>query len=134
LVNELRNRHVAPDPDWLLPIVPPAGVGVVTPSCGDRNGLFCIPIRAGVGLRIGGEAQLCFRCGPEGSVYHPARYSIAEGATVDMKYTMAEVRTRADRLPFERGYDPADLTPEVMADFEARMRRAFGLDERTGRR
>lgn len=127
-MSDLRNRSIEPDPDWLLPIVSPEGVGVVTPSCTDRTGMFCIPYRSGVGLRIGGEANLCFSCGPEGSVYHPASYSIAEGATDDRVYTMEELRAIADHLPFEPGYDPDSITREDMADYERRMRRAFGLD------
>jgi len=38
-------------PDWRLPIAPPAGVGVVTPSCDDRSDLLTVPIRSGQGRR-----------------------------------------------------------------------------------
>lgn len=69
-MSEPRNRHVAPDPAWILPLSPLAGVGVVMPSCTDRSDVLAVPIRTGQGLRIGGEAALCFRCGPSGSVYH----------------------------------------------------------------
>ena len=111
---ETRNRHVAPDPAWILPLTPPPGVGVVTPSCADRTDVLAVPIRTGQGLRIGGEASLCWRCGPGGSVYHP-----------DAGYSMADVRRVADRLPFVTGYDPADLTPAVLADFERNLRAAL---------
>ncbi len=76
-MSDLRNRHEEPDADWLLPVTPPEGVGIVTPGCRDRSDPLAIPVRVGVGLRIGGEADLCFRCGPDGSVYHPAERSIA---------------------------------------------------------
>jgi len=111
---DARNRHVAPDPAWILPLTPPAGVGVVTPSCTDRTDVLAVPIRTGQGLRIGGEASLCWRCGPGGSVYHP-----------DDGYSMADVRRVADRLPFVTGYDPADLTPAVLAAFERDLRAAL---------
>jgi hypothetical protein len=35
------------------------------------------------------------------------------------------VRRVADRLPFVTGYDPADLTPAVLADFERDLRAAL---------
>ena len=73
-----------------------------------------MPIRTGQGLRIGGEASLCWHCGPGGSVYHP-----------DEGYSMADVRREADRLPFVTGYDPADLTPAVLAEFERDLRAAL---------
>jgi len=111
---EARNRHVAPDPAWILPLTPPPGVGVVMPSCTDRTDVLAVPIRTGQGLRIGGEASLCWRCGPSGSVYHP-----------DDGYSMADVRRVADRLPFVTGYDPADLTPAVLAEFERDLRAAL---------
>ena len=111
---EARNRHVAPDPAWILPLTPPPGVGIVTPSCTDRTDVLAVPIRTGQGLRIGGEASLCWRCGPGGSVYHP-----------DAGYSMADVRRVADRLPFVTGYDPADLTPAVLAAFERDLRAAL---------
>jgi hypothetical protein len=111
---EARNRHVAPDPAWILPLTPPPGVGIVTPSCTDRTDVLAVPIRTGRGLRIGGEASLCWRCGPGGSVYHP-----------DAGYSMADVRRVADRLPFVTGYDPADLTPAVLAEFERALRAAL---------
>jgi hypothetical protein len=111
---EARNRHVAPDPAWILPLTPPPGVGVVMPSCTDRTDVLAVPIRTGQGLRIGGEASLCWRCGPSGSVYHP-----------DDGYSMADVRRVADRLPFVTGYDPADLTPAVLAGFERDLRAAL---------
>jgi len=114
MAEEARNRHVALDPAWILPLTPPPGVGIVTPSCTDRTDVLAVPIRTGQGLRIGGEANLCFRCGPGGSVYHP-------GAG----YSMADVRREADRLPFVTGYDPADLTPAVLAAFEHDLRAAL---------
>jgi hypothetical protein len=114
MAEDARNRHVAPDPTWILPLTPPPGVGVVTPSCIDRTDVLAVPIRTGQGLRIGGEASLCWRCGPGGSVYHP-----------DAGYSMADVRREADRLPFVTGYDPADLTPDVLAAFERDLRAAL---------
>lgn len=116
-MTDLRNRHEDPDADWLLPITPPEGVGIVTPGCRDRSDALAIPVRVGVGLRIGGEAALCFRCGPDGSVYHPSGVS------------MADVRAVAARLPFAPGYDPAEITPADLAAFDARMRRALGLGD-----
>jgi hypothetical protein len=114
MAEEARNRHVAPDPAWILPLTPPPGGGVVTPSCTDRTDVLAVPIRTGQGLRIGGEASLCWRCGPRGSVYHP-----------DAGYSLTDVRRVADRLPFVTGYDPADLTPAVLADFERDLRAAL---------
>jgi hypothetical protein len=113
-----RNRRIRPEPGWRLPIAPPTGVGVVIPSCEDRTDLLTMPIRSRQGLRIGGEADLCFRCGPEGSVYHPG-----DG------FSMADVRRIADRLPFVTGYDPADLTPAVMAAFDRDLRAALARME-----
>ena len=46
--------------------------GIISPSCVSRNGAFVVNHEIGVGLRIGGEASLCFVCGPEGGHYHPA--------------------------------------------------------------
>lgn len=114
MAEEARNRRAAPDPAWILPLTPPPGVGIVTPSCTDRTDVLAVPIRTGQGLRIGGEASLCWRCGPGGSVYHP-----------DEGHSMADVRRVADRLPFVTGYDPADLTPAVLAEFERDLRAAL---------
>ena len=114
MAEEARNRRVALDPAWILPLTPPPGVGIVTPSCTDRTDVLAVPIRTGQGLRIGGEASLCRRCGPRGSVYHP-----------DAGHSMADVRRVADRLPFVTGYDPADLTPDVLAAFERDLRAAL---------
>jgi hypothetical protein len=114
MAEDARNRRVSPDPAWILPLTPPPGVGIVTPSCIDRTDVLAVPIRTGQGLRIGGEASLCWRCGPGGSVYHP-----------DAGYSMADVRRVADRLPFVTGYDPADLTPDVLAAFERDLRAAL---------
>jgi hypothetical protein len=116
-VPEARNRTEPVDPAWHLPIVPPEGIGVVIPSCTDRSDLLAIPIRSGVGMRIGGEADLCFRCGPEGSVYHPG-----DGVS------MMAMRLLADRLPFQLGYNPNDLTRPVMVAYEEEMRRFLGFD------
>jgi len=41
-----RNRRIRPEPGWRLPITPPAGVGVVIPSCEDRTDLLTVPIRS----------------------------------------------------------------------------------------
>ena len=114
MAEDARNRHVSPDPAWILPLTPPPGVGIVTPSCIDRTDVLAVPIRTGQGLRIGGSASLCWRCGPGGSVYHP-----------DAGYSMADVRREADRLPFVTGYDPADLPPAVLADFARDLRAAL---------
>ena len=114
MAEDARNRRVSPDPAWILPLTPPPGVGIVTPSCIDRTDVLAVPIRTGQGLRIGGEASLCWRCGPGGSVYHP-----------DAGYSMADVRRVADRLPFVTGYDPADLTPDVLAALERDLRAAL---------
>lgn len=46
--------------------------GVVTPSCSDHSETIVVEREVGVGLRIGGEAHLCFTCGPNGGHYHPA--------------------------------------------------------------
>jgi hypothetical protein len=111
-----RNRQVAPEATWRLPLVAPLGLGVVTPACEDRSEIFPVPLRTAIGLRIGGEINLCFACGPEGSVYHPAP-----------DLTISQLRTLADKLPFATGYDPADLTPAVMAAYEAEMQQKLGL-------
>ena len=126
MAEDARNRRVSPDPAWILPLTPPPGVGIVTPSCSDRTDVLAVPIRTGQGLRIGGEASLCWRCGPGGSVYHP-----------DAGYSMADVRREADRLPFVTGYDPADLTPAVLAEYERDLRdrpRASGTRARAAGR
>lgn len=93
-MNELRNRHIAPEAGWRIGIVPPEGIGIVTLSCADRTVRMPVPARVGIGLRIGGECHLCFDCGPEGGVYHPAN-----------GLSLAEVRAVADRLPFVPGYE-----------------------------
>lgn len=117
-----RNRSIGPEDGWRVPLVAPDGVAIVTPSCRDRT-RYAITARAGIGLRIGGEARLCFECGPSGGVYHPASYSMAEGATCDATYTLADVLRIAGELPFATGYDPADLTPSLMQAYDAELRR-----------
>lgn len=52
--------------------------GVITPACHDRTRTEVVSHRVGVGLRLGGEASLCFACGPDGGHYHPS-----EGETMD---------------------------------------------------
>lgn len=52
--------------------------GIITPSCGDHSHIETVSRKVGIGLRIGGEANLCFVCGPEGGYYHPA-----EGETMN---------------------------------------------------
>lgn len=138
-MSNLRNRVIAPVPDWHLPIVPPMGIGVATPGCNDRSDIATFPARVGVGLRVGGEAALCHRCGPEGSVYHPSVLLdyIVDGCLLvptkaEVTLAMAELRKVADRLPFATGYDPADLTPAVMAEYEQEMRRLLGLQKKGG--
>lgn len=136
-MSNLRNRVIAPVPNWHLPIVPPTGIGVATPGCNDRSDIATFPVRVGVGLRIGGEASLCHRCGPEGSVYHPSALLDEDGTMLaatrsEVAFAMAELRRRADRLPFVTGYDPADLTPAVMAEYEQEMRRLLGLQKKDG--
>lgn len=59
--------------------------GYVSPSCVSRVGAFVVNHEIGVGLRIGGEANLCFQCGPEGGHYHPS-------------VSMDEARAAASRL------------------------------------
>ena len=127
----LRNRAVAPEKGWLLPIVPPAGVGVATPTCEDRSDVVTFPIRVGEGLRVGGEGALCLRCGPEGSVYHPTTlFTLGrKPRPVQVAMAMESLREVANRLPFASGYDPADLTPAVMAAYEQDLRRQLGLHE-----
>jgi hypothetical protein len=117
-MGEKRNRAQAPESGWRPPIVPPDGIGVIAPSCDERAGLFPVPARVGVGLRVGGNVAVCLACGPEGGVYHPS-----EG------YAMTDVRAVADRLPFAAGYDPADLTPAVMKAYDLDLRRRLGLHE-----
>jgi hypothetical protein len=91
---ELRNRTIFAEDGWRLPLVPPDGIGIVVRSCRDRGVKMPVPARVGIGLRIGGEASLCFECGPDGGVYHPA-----DGLS------MEQVRTIADGLPFVAGYE-----------------------------
>lgn len=59
--------------------------GVITPACEDRTRTEVVSRDVGVGLRIGGEAGLCFTCGPDGGHYHPA-----EGETMDTVMAVAE--------------------------------------------
>ena len=100
-----------------MPIKMPDGeTGIILPSCTDRSDMLVVPIRVGVGMRVGGEAILCFKCGPDGSVYHPRE-----------DRTMNELRALSERLQESFGYDPADLTPEAMREFDAKMRKAFGV-------
>lgn len=54
-------------------LVPSEGEGIITASCNSKSRVETVTRRVGVGLRIGGEASLCFACGPEGGVYHPTR-------------------------------------------------------------
>ena len=99
-----------------MPIKPPDGeTGIILASCTDRSGMLVVPIRVGVGLRVGGEADLCFRCGPDGSVYHPA-----DG------YTMEDLRRLSEQFQQE-GYDPDALSPEAMREFDRKMRKALGI-------
>ena len=104
-----------------LPITPPEGVGVVYPSCDDRSSRIVMPIRAGIGLRIGGEAALCFTCGPDGSVYHPASGTVADGASADYAYSMADIEALWPRLAMTQDPTAADL-----ATFDTWMRDRYG--------
>lgn len=58
--------------------------GILTPACNDRSRTETVTKRAGIGLRIGGEASLCFACGPDGGHYHPS-----EGETMDSVLAVA---------------------------------------------
>jgi hypothetical protein len=98
-----------------MPIRPPEETGIILPSCRDRSEVFVIPQRTGEGLRIGGDVIVCLACGPDGSVYHPVNSN-----------TMDDLRRKAAILPSTVGYDPSDLTPAVMAEYDAKMRRLFG--------
>lgn len=132
--DELRNRQATPDETWRLPIVPPEGIGVITASCADRESLIAVPARVGVGLRVGGEASLCLACGPGGGVYHPSALLDDEGRSLAadkglVRTVMTRIQAQANKLPFTTGYDPKDLTPQVMAAYEQEMRRQMGLHE-----
>ena len=58
--------------------------GTITPSCVDKSRTEVVPQHVGIGLRIGGEAVLCFTCGPDGGHYHPG-----EGESMDSVMTVA---------------------------------------------
>jgi hypothetical protein len=62
--------------DWRIPLSP-SGFGIVTPGCDDRSEVLHIAYEAGVGLRVGSDARLCFDCGPDGGVYHPDQSDMA---------------------------------------------------------
>jgi len=101
-----KNRTAPVDPAWRLPLQADEHIGVVTPSCEQRGPVHVIPARAGIGLRIGGEASLCFTCGPDGGVYHPSSNVPDNGADFDpeagtWQYGMAEVLAVAERLSKE---------------------------------
>ena len=72
-----------------------------------------MPIRAGVGFRVTGEADLCFDCGPDGSVYHPG------------SATFAELEERWPHVAMLQDPTTADLTA-----FDAEMRERFGRTRR----
>lgn len=110
----LANRHVAPN--VRLPIVPPPGAGIVTPSCEDRTPY---PVAQHVGrmLRIGSEARLCFACGPDGGVYHP-----------DEDYSMEDVRRIAERIFLHDGDGSEPPTAAELKAFDIEMRRAYGIE------
>lgn len=72
--------------------------GLVMRACRDVDGAFEVHNETGRSLRIGGEAYLCFDCGPDGGVYHPEDRD-AEGPT----FTLAEVREIAAR--FDRHFN-----------------------------
>lgn len=97
------DRVVRPDPDYRLPLEADGEHGVLTPSCDERGPVHVISYWAGVGLRIGGEARLCFTCGPDGGVYHPSSNVPDNGADFDpeagvWQFTMAEVLAKAATL------------------------------------
>jgi len=129
----LANRHVSPDETYRLPIVPAPGTGVVTPSCEDRDERYPVARHVGRMLRIGGEARLCFDCGPDGGVYHPATYvaeQYEDGTwTTPHTYTMADVRTTAERIFLHDGDGSEPPTKAELEDFDRRMRAMFGLSE-----
>lgn len=68
-------RGTDPEADWQ---------GVITPACHDRTRTEVVSRHVGIGLRIGGEASLCFDCGPDGGHYHPS-----EGESMDTVMTVA---------------------------------------------
>ena len=117
-MRDLANRHIAPN--VRLPIVPPPGTGIVTDSCEDRTPY---PVAAHVGrmLRIGGEVRLCFDCGPDGGVYHPAGDDL-------MLYNMEEVRRAAERIFLKDGDGSEPPTAAELKAFDVEMRRAFGIE------
>jgi hypothetical protein len=81
-------------------MIVPQGTGILTPSCSEQDERHYLLRRVGVGLRVGGEAALCFACGPQGGVYHPA-----DG------YTLADVLAVAERLPQAPGYGLGEEVP-----------------------
>lgn len=120
-MRNLANRHIAPN--VRLPIVPPPGTGIVTPSCEDRDDRYPVVQHAGRMLRIGGEVRLCFACGPDGGVYHPSRSD--EGM---WGYSMEDVRRTAERIFLHDGDGSEPPTAADLKAFDADMRRAFGMD------
>lgn len=84
-MTHIANRAEAPN--WRLPL-DPDGFGIVTPGCGDRTRMLFVDFDHGRALRIGGEASLCFACGPEGGVYHPTE---CEPGTSDIPVSMDDI-------------------------------------------
>lgn len=128
--DNLRNRTATIDPAFRLPIVPAPGTGVVTESCVDRESRLPVAQHVGRMLRIGSEAQLCFECGPDGGVYHPACRSCDDECPPDCggRYSMDEIRTRAEAIFLHDGDGSEPPTPAELKAFDAQMRRAYGLD------
>jgi hypothetical protein len=102
--------------------------GVVTPGCRDATGAFEVHHETGRQLRIMGEARLCFRCGPDGGVYHPdlpgIRFLVKQAAA-----TPDEARRIPKRLPrstcFEYVRDIAAIYDKVHNQFRTHRHHTF---------
>jgi hypothetical protein len=73
--------------------------GMVLPECGNPEGGLEIHHLTGRTLRIDGEINLCFNCGPDGGVYHPDEADMPaitkEAAKLNARFNKFEKHTHS---------------------------------------
>lgn len=85
--------------------------GLVMAACGVTEGAFEVHHQTGRMLRQGGEARLCFECGPGGGVYHPDMAGIRHSLRVDglLSVTPAWPYLRAVAAEFDKHFNQFEV-------------------------